>query len=223
MATKRETLRVSREVDPKALTYLITVLDCYRINRFVELDPVERAVKEGKLGKIGAEWKRIRRILYKVGSLPELSPNVMRLIKIRERVKLVWIIALYFFTFGLGVFVLTFFNVGPKWLERALTVVYLPSIGAMLGTRLLDAFINRKIALEIDRLDREHPKKFRFDRSDLKETAQNLINHLLNYLRNSHEDPGKYKIDLYNTDYKGIEILKGPGTFRKHYTVVCKL
>ncbi len=223
MATKRKTLAAKREVDLKALTYLVTVLDCYRINRFVELDSVEKKVKEGKLGKFGGEWKHIRRILYKIGNLPKLSSNVTRLVRIRDRVKLAEVIALYFFTFALGVLVLTYFNVCPKWLESTFSVVYLPSIGMMLGIRLLDAFIDRKIALEIDKLDREHPQKFRFDRLYLKKTAQNLIDYIISHLKNSHEDPAKYKIDLYNTDYERIEILKSPGTFRKHYTVICKL
>lgn len=211
-----------REIDLKTLTNLITLLDCYRIDRYVELDSMEKAVKDGKLGKFDVRWKEIRRILYKIGSLPKLSATLDKLLKIRGRVKILSIIGAYFFVFGLGIFVLTFFDVCPEWLKHTYAYVAMPSIIIILGTRLADEYISRKIALEIESLSKSHPEKFRFPRARLRDIAQDLINRLGKHIRDRHEDADKYRIDLYNTDYKGIKILKNPGTLRKHYTVVCK-
>lgn len=218
----KEKHRRNREIDLKALTDLITLLDCYRINRYVQLDSMEKAVRTGKLGKFDVKWREIRRILYKIGSLPKLSASINKLVKIREGVKVIEIIGSCLFTFGLGVFVLSYFKVCPEWLEPAYVYVGLPALIALLGTRLTTEFINRKIALEIEELSKSHPEKFRFLHARLRDIAQDLINRLGKHIKDRHEDADKYKIDLYNTDYKGIKILKSPGTLRRHYTVVCK-
>lgn len=218
----KEKHRHRRENDLKALTDLITLLDCYRVNRYVQLDSMEKAVKSGKLGKFDVKWREIRRILYKIGGLPSLSASINKLVKIREGVKVIEIIGSYLFAFGLGVFVLNYFKVCPEWLQPAYVYVGLPALIVLLGTRLTTEFINRKIALEIEELSKSHSEKFRFLRARLRDIAQNLINRLGKHINDRHEDPDKYRIDLYNTDYKGIKILKSPGTLRKHYTVVCK-
>ncbi|MDH5438775.1 MAG: hypothetical protein OEX76_07740 [Candidatus Bathyarchaeota archaeon] len=214
--------RHRRENDLKALTDLITLLDCYRVNRYVQLDSMEKAVKSGQLGKFDVKWREIRRILYKIGGLPNLSASINKLVRIREGVKVIEIIGSYLFAFGLGVFVLSYFKVCPEWLESAYVYVGLPALIVLLGTRLTTEFINRKIALEIEELSKRHPEKFRFLRTRLRDIAQDLINRLGKHIKNRREDADKYRIDLYNTDYKGIKILKSPGTLRKHYTVVCK-
>jgi len=218
----KEKHRHRRENDLKALTDLITLLDCYRVNRYVQLDSMEKAVKSGQLGKFDVKWREIRRILYKIGGLPNLSASINKLVKIREGVKVIEIIGSYLFAFGLGVFVLNYFKVCPEWLQPAYVYVGLPALIVLLGTRLTTEFINRKIALEIEELSKSHSEKFRFLRARLRDIAQNLINRLGKHINDRHEDPDKYRIDLYNTDYKGIKILKRPGTLRKHYTVVCK-
>lgn len=220
---KRKKRKFRREIDLKTLTNLITLLDCYRIDRYVELDSTEKAIKDGKLGKFDVRWKEIRRILYKIGSLPKLSATVDKLLKIRGRVKILSTIGAYFFVFGLGVFVLTFFDICPEWLEHTYVYIAMPSMIIVLGTRLADEYISRKIALEIEKLSKTHSKKFRFLRERLKEITQELIDHLSNYIRDRNEDADKYKFDLYNTDYTGIKIIKSPGKLRKHHTVVCEI
>jgi hypothetical protein len=218
----KEKHRHRRENDLKALTDLITLLDCYRVNRYVQLDSMEKAVKSGKLEKFDVKWREMRRILYKIGGLPNLSASINKLVKIREGVKAIEIIGSYLFAFGLGVFVLSYFKVCPEWLQPAYVYVGLPALIVLLGTRLTTEFINRKIALEIEELSKSHSKKFRFLRARLRDIAQDLINRLGKHIKDRHEDADKYRIDLYNTDYKRIKILKSPGTLRKHYTVVCK-
>ena len=220
--TKRKKPKFRREIDLKTLTNLITLLDCYRIDRYVELDSMEKAIEDGKLGKFDVRWKEIRRILYKIGGLSKLSAIIDKLLKIRGRVKILSMIGTYFFVFGLGVFVLTFFNLCPEWLKHTYAYVAMPAIIIILGTRLADEYISRKIALEIEELSKSHPKKFRFLRARLRDIAQDLINRLGKHIKNRREDADKYRIDLYNADYEGIKILKKPGTLRKHYTVVCK-
>ena len=215
--------RYRREIDLKVLTGLITLLDCYRINRYVELDSMEKAVKGGKLGKFDVKWREIRRILYKIASLPKRSASIEKLVKIRERVKLVEIIGSYLFVFGLGVFLLTYFDLCPEWLKGTYVYVALPALVVVLGTRLAREFIHRKIALEINDLSKRHPEKFGFLRARLKEIAQNLIYRLGRYIRDRGEDAEEYKFDLYNTDYEGIRIVRSPGLVRKYYTVVCEL
>jgi len=217
----KEKHRHHEETDLKVLTDLITLLDCYRVNRYVQLDSMEKAVRSGMLGKFDVKWREIRRILYKIASLPKLSASINKLVKIREGVKVVEIIASGLFTVGLGVFVLSYFGVCPKWLEPAYVYIGLPTLIILLGIRLTTEFINRKIALEIEKLSRSHSEKFRFLRARLREMAQDLINRLGKHIKDRHEDADKYRIDLYNTDYNGIKILKKPGTLRKHYTVVC--
>jgi len=218
----KEKPRHHEETDLKALTDLITFLDCYRVNRYVELDSMEKAVKSGKLGKFDVDWREIRRILYKIAGLPKLSASINKVVKIREGVKVVEIIVSCLFTFGLGIFVLSYFEACPEWLEPAYVYVGLPALIALLGTRLTTEFINRKIALEIEVLSKSHPEKFRFLRARLRDMAQDFIHRLGKHIKDRHEDADKYTIDLYNTDYKGIKILKSPGTLRKHYTVVCE-
>lgn len=220
---KRKKPKFRREIDLKTLTNLITLLDCYRIDRYVELDSMEKAIKDGKLGRFDVRWKEIRRILYKIGSLPKLSATVDKLLKIRGRVKILATIGAYFFVFGLGVFILTFFDVCPEWLEHTYAYIAMPSIIIIVGTRLADEYISRKIALEIEKLSKTHSKKFRFLRERLKEIAQELIDQLSSYIRNRNEDADKYDFDLYNTDYIGIKIIKSPGRLRKYYTVVCEI
>lgn len=57
------------------------------------------------------------------------------------------------------------------------------------------------------------------DMKTIKAFVQKLLNSLSRHFRVGKIDSNKYPFDLYNVDYKGLQVKKSPG-FRRTYEVI---
>jgi len=193
------------------LSDLIFMLDAYRINRYVDLRHLDRIVKEGRIGKnFTSKWKNIRHHLYKKASIPtSLHKSIVKLINIRTIIRIfgqicsISLVILYL----LG----SFFRISLEWVGPIFTF----NLFGIATSMLLTVYFNRKIALKVDAYQRDHPREYRA----LKGMIQNLIFDFSNRVKLLGVNPKEHLIKVYNTDYKGIRIIKKPSFFRKHYIV----
>lgn len=212
---KRKKYEAHEKIDLKTLRDLIITLDGYRVHHYEDTESLDRAIKEGKLGRrFVKEWKEIRPNLMKMASMVASLPNVMTLIKTRDAINF---ISMIFLTIAFALVItrmLTKFSLG-------LVELVFPSALILLFTSIISRFlINRKIGLEIEAYYAKHPEKFGVERLRLKGTIQKLLNILSNRIRRLGEDPNNCVMKLYNFDYKKIKVIGGTSRLRKYYTVV---
>jgi len=160
---------------------------------------------------VRAEWKNIYRSLMKIALTVERIPGVRGYVGLQTFLRMASIILTFS---ALSIPVLNVLRGAP-------TPIWLPTALATCGAVMLVAswVMGRNVALEIDRYFRAHGEKYKFVRAYLAKVNQKLINSLRRHLRSSGEDPAKYKLKLFNVDYRGIKILKEPSLFRKRYVV----
>jgi len=160
---------------------------------------------------VRAEWKNIYRSMMKIALTVERIPGVRRYVSIQGLLRMASII-LNFSALSVPIF---------NAIRGLPTSIWLPTALALCGAGMLVASwaMGRNVALEIDRYFRAHGEKYRFVRAYLARVNQKLINSLRRHLRSSGEDPAKYRLKLFNVDYKGIKVLKEPSFFRKRYVV----
>jgi hypothetical protein len=213
-------MKPKKEVDLNVLKRLITIIDGYRINRCTELGRIEKDIQADKVGsKIAQEWKDIRRLLYKVASVPRTIPKAVKLTKMRITIR--FLTFAYFAVAFILIMPILFFN--SPFIELppgVYGIISMIAVVSVIAERFSDHFLNWKIAVEIDNYYKSHPEKFRFLRLQLKKIVQDLINTLSKHVKDRNEDPKKHAFILYNIDYEGITITRNPGRLTKYYTAI---
>jgi len=212
-------MRGVKERDLNALREFIVILDSYRVHRYVEIDSMDEAVKEGKLRrKLVAEWKDVRPILIKMANSAASIPDIMKLIRIRDTLSLVSMIFITAsFALIIARIVLRYSPVAfGAWEE----LLYPSTIVLMFTALVSRVIINRKIGLKIESYHAENSEKFSTYQSRLKKLTQSLINVLSDSIKRFHEKPEDYTMKLYNCDYERIRVVEKPSRFRKYYVVI---
>jgi hypothetical protein len=200
--------------DPNAILNLITVLDGYRIYRCASFDSIEKDIKNKKIkGAICNEWKSIKHALYKMAELPTSLPNVIMLMKAREFTTL---ISMIYISISLA---LVFADLmGLSLMPGGIGgYISLSAVFIMLLSFIVRITLNYRVALEINKYYKNHPKKFDRLKIRLKTIVQKLIDDLTIQVKHTNK---KIEITLYNVDYHGIKIIKKPNLWRKYYVVV---
>jgi len=209
--------RMSGEVDLSALRDLIEVLDWYRVYNFTEIKFLDKAVKEGRLGRgFMEEWREIRKTLKQMAGSAASIPGVIRLIKIREAIGFTSMLLITV------AFVLLIAQIALKVSPFGLfgDIVFLCAFALLIVSFISRFLINRKIGLKIEAYYAEHHEDFKDHRLRLRKTIQDLLVRLSNYVKRIGEDENRYKIRLYNVDYKRITVIQEPDRWRKYYVVV---
>jgi hypothetical protein len=216
---KPEKQKPFRRIDLQTLRDFIVALDGYRVHSYTDIESMDKAVSEGKLGnKIAEDWEENRKILIKMASSTAAIPGVLRFLKVRDAISLVSMILMS------TVFVLLILQV---LLRQSIAGVYIDfiyiSAFLFLIISIVSRFlINREVSLKIEKYHAENPEKLRAQIQRLKEITQDLLNTLCRNIKLSGKKPDDYVMKLYNIDYQGIRVLQGPGRWRKYYVVVPK-
>jgi len=194
---------------------LILLIDGYRIFRLKNYETLEYRIKSQDVEKrLKIDWKKTYRILESMSELATSLPGVPRLKKIQIGTS-------FFGTAQFGVILLGFVfsrlgyisaRLGPILFVFLIIASFFPLIGV---------FANYRIARKVEEYYFSHPKRFSFKIAQLKRNVQTLLDLLKDKLRNEDEKTrNKYGIiKMANTDYKGITILKSPGSIRKLYWI----
>jgi hypothetical protein len=199
---------------------LATVLDAYRINRAYSTQFVDEAINEGELPRsFIQQWGTIRSVLHKLAALGPKIPNVEKWLNQKQYISFA---SMALLTITVPLLLATWF-LSLAWLQPYVIPMSVAAVALLLISWLSSGWFNRKVAWAIHNHIEDHPELVRRERKVLKKWAQSMIYHVARLLRKSDEDPDKNLLKLFNSDYEGIEILKEPGGFRKHYVARLKV
>lgn len=195
---------------------LATVMDAYRINRTYSTEFVDKAINRGELPRgFIQQWGTIRAVLHRIAAVGPKIPNVEKWLNQRQYVSFA---SMALLTIAVPLLLATWV-LQLAWLEPIALPLSIVAMALLLISWLTSAWFNRKVAWTIHDYIEDHPELVRKERKALKKWSQSMIYHIARLLRRSDADPDKNLLKLFNDDYNGIEILKEPSRFRKHYAV----
>jgi hypothetical protein len=203
-------------LDLKFTRNLITVLDAYRINRTYSTEPIDKKINEGDLPRsFIQQWGTIRSVLHKLAALGPKVPNVEKWLNQRQYVSFA---SMALLTIAVPLLLATWI-LHLDWLQSIALPLSVAAIGLLLISWLTSAWFNRKVAWAIHDYIETHPALVNPERKALQRWVQSLVYHAARLMRKGNVDPEKHLVKFFNNDYKGIEVLKVPSGFRKHYVV----
>ncbi len=209
--------------DPESMSKLISLLDAYRILRFEDFRWIDKTVNEKKLDPLFTknDWKPVRKVLWKMATVPRDIMYVKTLQKIRSIVLFVG--QTIFFGFFV-ILILSILGI-PQMAIFAPYTLYLgiAAISSFLVTIVARPLIDGKISFTINKFYEEHPQRYEKHRAALKSFTQKQIDKFRSWAMSNPEDLEKNEMKLYNVDYSGIRIVKPVRRFRKFYVVKLKL
>ena len=202
-------------MDLEILKKLIELLDGYRVYYFGDPDSLDPYVRSGMLGReIMLEWRKIYKTILKMTKSLRGIPKLKKYIILQSFLRVLTI------SINLMVVILflitIFMRIWSTYLFAAITVLVITGVSSLAASWIF----GRYSAMEIQRFFDEHEKKHKFKREFFKSFNQKLINSLAVYLKSSKDNPSKYKMYLFNTDYKKIKVLKKSLFGRKFEVIV---
>jgi hypothetical protein len=203
-------------LDLKFARNLITVFDGYRINRTYDLTFVDKAMNKGDLPQIFIkQWGTIRAVLHKLAAIGPKVPGVEDDLNKKQYMSF---ISIAFITIAVPVLMITWiFQVA--FLSPFAIPLAVGAVGLVMINFLVGAWYNRKVAWMIHDHIEAHPALSARENVILQNWVQTLINYVARTMRKSGIDPEKNLTKFFNEDYTGIEVIKIPSGFRKHYVV----
>jgi len=191
-------------------------MDGYRINRTYDLGFVDKAMNKGDLPQsFTKQWGTIRTVLHKLAAIGPKVPGVETALNRKQYMSflsmatLTIVVPVLLIAWVFQVAILT-----PWAIPLALLAVALMMINFLVG-----GWYNRKVAWLIHYHLEENPSLTRKENVVLKKWVQILIQYVARTMRKDGIDPEKNLIKFFNVDYSGIDVLKEPSGFRKHYVV----
>ncbi|OLS31769.1 MAG: hypothetical protein ThorAB25_00710 [Candidatus Thorarchaeota archaeon AB_25] len=203
-------------LDLKFSKNLTTVFDGYRINRTYDLTFVDKAMNKGDLPQsFIKQWGTVRAVLHKLAAIGPKVPEVEPALNKKQYMSF---LSIAFITIAVPILLITWvFQVAfltPFAIPLALGAVALVMINFLVG-----AWFNRKVAWLIHDYLEANPDLTTRENVVLQNWVQTLINYIARTMRKSGIDPEKNLVKFFNEDYTGIEVVKIPSGFRKHYVV----
>ncbi len=204
------------EFDLKLTRSLISVIDGYRIYRCFDLSFIVKRQKKGELPRsFIKQWPTMRSILHKFAAVGPDVPGVENWLKQRQ---IIAFAALALLTISAPLLVFGWiFRI--NWIVAINIPLALVAIGSVFLSAITNAWYNRKVAWAIfeytentsSLLIKEHEMLFNW--------VQSLVYHAARTMRREDINPDKKLTKFFNSDYKGIEIVKEPGGLRKNYVM----
>jgi hypothetical protein len=202
----RNDLTLSPKLNVQDLLALISTADAYRNFIFGNLEPFHEDITAGKFGTdISTEWSKTRESLKRLESAGRSISGLESIWRLRS-MSLVGAMMLV---------VLTMVSIITRW---NVWLFYGSFYGAliMLATSGAASYLsNKRIKAYLE----EQGSRHNTDMKTIKAFVQKLLNSLSRHFRVGKIDPNKYPFDLYNIDYKGLQVKKNPG-FRRTYEVI---
>ncbi len=199
---------------------LITVMDAYRINRTYSTEFVDKKINKGELPRsFIQQWGTIRSVLHKLAALGPKVPNVEKWLNQKQYISFA---AMALLTIAVPLLVFTWV-LTLEWLQPIAFPLSIAAIALMLISWLSSSWYNRKVAWAIHYYIEDHPELVSNERRVLKKWTQSMIFHVARLMRKDGANPDKKLVKFFNDDYEGIEVIKEPSGFRKHYVVKIRL
>lgn len=218
MKKKKEAKRyfdVGKDLDITLLKRIILLIDGYLVCHFKSAEFFKEKVKEGKVGReISHEWEKIEDSLLNIRKVIASIPGVDRLLKIQSLTQIASLcflmasVVLVTSTMIMQIPISTFYQFYLIIIWGALALITISYIASQKADRIIR-----------NHFEHEDLKKL-YEHKYLQKTVQRLLYTLSYYFKVHGIDPSKHPLELYNSDYDGINIKKTPGLFRRTYQVI---
>ncbi|MEM3578102.1 MAG: hypothetical protein QXX51_06600 [Candidatus Bathyarchaeia archaeon] len=212
--------------DLKTAKKVLMLIDGYRILNIEDFAWADKEVKEGKMGKrFSQDWKGVREVMLKfareAGSQKHLL-NLAALQQILLQFGLV-ISAITTLLTTLSMVAFLFHFEWAKMIPEILTYALIPLIIGIVIMVAGPPLIARKITSELEKFYEKRQDFVNMADALLKDAAQKIIYSIIQEVKNGNLEVKKrkeYELGVFNTDYRGVKIVKKPSLFRKYYIVV---
>lgn len=206
--------RLSRDnITPTLKT--ITLLDGYRINKFLNPNKISKFVFSGKAGvKVKKSWDSIYKVLWNLTSLTSKIPKALSALSYYNFFNTGIVVI---FSISILLFIATFFLNIPWVIGGGLIASLLAAV------MLLRNYFSKKITESIDEYAKKHVQEFADYRLFLKNFVQELIYDLRGLFKQMRIKPEEHLFNLYNSDYAAIEIISQPNWRRKTMVAAVKI
>jgi len=191
--------------DLRELIDAICIIDAARSGRFKRLRELRKYVDRSDLTKgTGFTWKSVRGDISTILDLPRKDATIARYASLIPAITILIILG---FLSMVIMFTLKIYNLYVRFDLPNSVLVALFVTGGLLVARW---YMEEKIGEFYDKNPTKSQRLGRFN--------QVLIDHLIEKLSRSKTSTD-FQMRFFNTDYKGITVLKGPGFFRDWYVV----
>ena len=186
---------------------MATVTDGYRNFIFSNLEPFENEISERKFGSdVLSAWKKVSPSVHRIETAGRSIPGLETIWNARSTTFVVAAMLM------IATFLPTMMGVRNPWLfygalYGSLTMLAISGVMSHLSSRRISAYL------------RQNGSRHSADTAIIKDFVQKLINSLSRHFSETKIDASKYPLELNNTDYLGIRIIKRPG-FRRTYQVL---
>jgi len=171
-----------------------------------DVDAIEKVLKDYTGTDIFAIWKDVRDDFLTISTFPSKFQEITRYAKSLTRIRLFLLfgsIIAMVFTLLISFRALTL-PIDPTYI---IFILFIVLYGVFAGNTFLNRSYNRKI----EKLYLDHADEFSARKKHLRKSVQRLIDKLLIDIRSSKLDRQKYAFELYNPNYKNIEIIRKRG------------
>ena len=186
---------------------MATVTDGYRNFIFSNLEPFENEISERKFGSdVLSAWKKVSPSVHRIETAGRSIPGLETIWNARSTTFVVAAMLM------IATFLPTMMGVRNPWLfygalYGSLTMLAISGVMSHLSSRRISAYL------------RQNGSRHSADTAIIKDFVQKLISSLSRHFSETKIDASKYPLELNNTDYLGIRIIKRPG-FRRTYQVL---
>jgi len=190
----------------------ITLLDSVRIGFYIDIASLEKSLAELRLKDAPIGVERILEEAKAILNIPVRAPEFPRLRRLNRLASALLVIGFLSLVASMAMIFFLKFN----YLLYALSlVIALVCINASYFIRI---YISHRIVRIYVRNKSELEKRGEI----IKQAIEYLLTKLRDEVRKLGLNPANYTIELRNTDYKGLKVVKSPGFLRSTYVLAFK-
>ncbi|MBW2120953.1 MAG: hypothetical protein JRH07_03795 [Deltaproteobacteria bacterium] len=180
------------------LCYLVVQLDSIRAFKRIALTEIERSFQEIHQSKL---WEEIRPDVEKIVYFPSTIPRALKLMQVSALLRRLFPICL----FSVILFVLDQAGIVSLPTSPAASFVFI-----ILPIAILIAFVYADLLTRrtIIQYERRHPNMQTKQKEHIKTAIERLIQELNREIQAVGRKPGNYKMEVFFTDYRGINIVR---------------
>lgn len=215
--------------DLKAAKKILMLIDGYRKLNIEDFEWADTEVKNGKMGKrFSQDWKEIRELMLKFAREAGSQGHLLNLAALQQILLQVGLVVSAITTL-LTTLSMTAFLFHLEWAKIIPEILTYALIPLIIGIAIMFAgppLIARKITSELEKFYQRRRDFVSKANLVLKDAAQKIIYSIIHEINKGSLEVKKkkeYELGLFNTDYKGVKIVKKPSLFRKYYIVIPEL
>lgn len=187
------------------------------MNRYVDPKRLNERIRKTQSREFVSYWRSIQEVIHKMAKFPASIPEVQSMLRISSAARFT---STVIFTATFTLVFLSFVRAASWFTLSALGAVSAIALAIAISASILSIFFERRTWARIQDHFKRNPTKFAKERAYMRQTAQELIDHIRERLKTDKEDPSTHIFELQSLGYRGVMVIKQPSFFRKTYKVI---